>query len=173
MTRVGTAPRDDRRRKKVSRGLDHIGIFLYTAGLTFCLLGLAWGGVGCLWRCAPVSFNPFIPSCLVVHFRLRRRRRRSCETGVNRSAFLEQVLEEYAALLLLIFVTGFVYFLLDRFHPRADRLPVLRAKVRSLALFYKVRLSHAGERAAGFAILHKACFDHAGGKAAGLADSGR
>jgi MFS family permease len=47
-------------------GLDFLGIFLYTCGLTLFLVGISWGGISYPWNSAPVIAPIFIGGVLFI-----------------------------------------------------------------------------------------------------------
>lgn len=120
---VGTAvfynppakPLADRTRMEVLRELDYIGIFLYTAGLTLFLLGLGWGGVSYPWRSAAVLVPLLLGALLFISVFVY-----DFSGHAKRPLFPKRLLgnvREYTILLVLIFVTGFVYFSLTDLIP--------------------------------------------------------
>ncbi|KAK4493633.1 hypothetical protein PRZ48_004244 [Zasmidium cellare] len=95
--------------------LDWLGIFLYTAGLTLFLLGLGWGGTTYPWVSAEVLTLLCIGGCLFVALIV-------WDLGgwVQRPLFprrLMRMFRKYTSLLLVIFVTGVVYFTLTALMP--------------------------------------------------------
>lgn len=120
---VGTAifyippakPLADRSRSQLLKELDYIGIFLYTAGLTLFLLGLGWGGVSYPWRSAAVLVPLIIGALLFIGAFVY-----DFSGHAKRPLFPKRLLgkvREYTILLVLIFVTGFVYFSLTDLIP--------------------------------------------------------
>lgn len=100
---------------EVLKELDYIGIFFYTAGLTLFLLGLGWGGVSYPWRSAavlvPLILGALLFICAFVY---------DFSGHAKRPLFPKRLLgnvREYTILLVLIFVTGFVYFSLTDLIP--------------------------------------------------------
>ena len=101
-------PLRDRSRLDLMKELDYLGIFLYTAGLTLFLLGLGWGGTNYPWKSATV-ITPLIIGAVLF-----------CLTFVwdfsgvpKRPLFplrLFNRFRDYTSLLVIIFVTGLVYF---------------------------------------------------------------
>ena len=113
---VGTAvfyippskPLADRTRRQVLQELDYIGIFLYTSGLTLFLLGLGWGGVSYPWKSAAVLVPLVLGALLFIGAFVY-----DFSGHAKRPLFPKRLLSnvrEYTILLVLIFVTGFVYF---------------------------------------------------------------
>ena len=101
-------PLADRSYSQLFRELDYIGIFLYTSGLTLFLLGLGWGGVSYPWKSAQV-LTPLILGALLFIATFFY----DFSGHAKRPLFPKRLLgrvREYSILLVLIFVTGFVYF---------------------------------------------------------------
>ena len=97
------------------RELDYIGIFLYTAGLTLFLLGLGWGGVSYPWKSAAVLVPLILGALLFIATFFY-----DFSGHAIRPLFPKRLLgnvREYTILLILIFVTGFVYFSLTDLIP--------------------------------------------------------
>lgn len=110
-----TKPLADRTRMEVLKELDYIGIFLYTSGLTLFLLGLGWGGVSYSWRSAAVLVPLVIGALLFISAFFY-----DFSGHAKRPLFPKRLLSkvrEYTILLVLIFVTGFVYFSLTDLIP--------------------------------------------------------
>lgn len=108
-------PLADRTRTQVLRELDYIGIFLYTAGLTLFLLGLGWGGVSYPWKSAAVLVPLVLGALLFIATFFY-----DFSGHAKRPLFPKRLLgnvREYSILLILIFVTGFVYFSLTDLIP--------------------------------------------------------
>ena len=101
-------PIRDRTRLELLRELDYLGIFLYTAGLTLFLLGLGWGGINYSWRSAAV-ITPLILGAVMFGLTFVWD-----FSGIpKRPLFplrLLKMFRDYTSLLVIIFVTGLVYF---------------------------------------------------------------
>jgi MFS family permease len=120
---VGTAifynppskPLREKTRLQIMSELDYLGIFLYTAGLTLFLLGLGWGGVSHPWKSAAV-IAPLILGAVIFaltfvwDFSGRPKR-----PLFPKRLFIQ--FREYTFLLVIIFVTGTVYFTLTDLLP--------------------------------------------------------
>ena len=95
--------------------IDYIGIILYSSGLTLFLLGLGWGGVSYPWKSAAVLVPLLLgilvfASTFVYDFSGRAKR----PLFPHR---LFKKIREYTSLLVIIFVTGMVYFTLTDLIP--------------------------------------------------------
>ena len=105
----------DRTRMQVLRELDYIGMLLYTGGLTLFLLGLGWGGVSYAWKSAAVLVPLILGALLFISAFFY-----DFSGHAKRPLFPKRLLgqvREYTILLVLIFVTGFVYFSLTDLIP--------------------------------------------------------
>lgn len=103
-----TKPLRDITRKQLLMELDYIGISLYTLGLTLFLVGLNFGGVSHPWKSAavlvPLILGAFL-FCLTFVY--------DFFGGPKRPLFplrLFKKFRDYTSLLVIIFVTGLVYF---------------------------------------------------------------
>ena len=113
---VGTAifyvppskPIRDRTRVQLLKELDYLGIFLYTAGLTLFLLGLGWGGINYPWASAAV-ITPLVLGAIIFGLTFAWD-----FSGIPKRPLFPLRLfakfRDYTSLLVIIFVTGFVYF---------------------------------------------------------------
>lgn len=121
---VGTAifysppsqPLLDRTRRQLLAELDYVGIVLYSAGLTLFLLGLGWGGVSHPWKSAavlvPLLLGILIFAGTFVYDFSGRAKRPLFPFRLFRK------MREYTFLLIIIFVTGIVYFTLTDLIPQ-------------------------------------------------------
>lgn len=120
---VGTAtfyfppprPIPDLTRWQILGQLDYLGIFLYTAGLTLFLLGLGWGGTAYRWDSATVLALLCTGGCSFLAMIVW-----DLFGWAQRPLFplrLMRRFRSYTSLLLIIFVTGVVYFTLTALMP--------------------------------------------------------
>ncbi|KAL2847856.1 fungal trichothecene efflux pump [Aspergillus pseudoustus] len=103
-------------RRQILLQLDYIGIFLYIAGLTLFLLGLGWGGTGYPWRnvkvLAPMCIGATLFVCAFAWDFSGRAKRPLFPLA------LFTMFRRYTLLLVIIFVTGVVYFTLTALMPQ-------------------------------------------------------
>ncbi|EXJ83059.1 hypothetical protein A1O1_06677 [Capronia coronata CBS 617.96] len=103
-----TKPLRDITRRQLMAELDYVGIVLYTAGLTLLLFGLGRGGVSAPWKSAQVLV-PLILGAVVFSLTFFW----DFYGPVKRPLFplrLFRKMRDYTSLLVIIFVTGLVYF---------------------------------------------------------------
>ncbi|KAL2833829.1 fungal trichothecene efflux pump [Aspergillus cavernicola] len=103
-------------RRRILLQLDYPGIFLYISGLTLFLLGLGWGGTGYQWT----SVKVLAPMCVgaglfmgAFFWDFSGRAKRPLFPHWLFSRF-----RDYTLLLLIIFITGVVYFTLTALMPQ-------------------------------------------------------
>lgn len=103
-------------RRQIVGQLDYPGIFLYVSGLTLFLLGLGWGGTSYPWASvnvlAPLLLGMALLICTIVW---------DFSGKAQRPLFprwMFAMFKEYTTLLVIIFVTGVVYFTLTALMPQ-------------------------------------------------------
>jgi MFS family permease len=108
-------PLRDRTRLEILAQLDYLGIFLYGSGLTLFLLGLGWGGISFSWASAgvlaPLLLGAVLFGCAFLWDFSGRPKR-----PIFPYRLLSNI-REYTLVLVVIFVTGFVYFTLTDLIP--------------------------------------------------------
>ncbi|KIX09124.1 uncharacterized protein Z518_00202 [Rhinocladiella mackenziei CBS 650.93] len=100
-------PIRDRSRRQIFRELDHLGLFLYTAGVALFLLGLGWGGIQYQWNSAAVLVPlclGFLLFCAMLFWDFSGRPQRP--TFPLR---LFRMFREFVTVIAVMFVTGLVY----------------------------------------------------------------
>lgn len=109
-------PIRDLTRWQIMAQLDFVGIFFYVSGLTLFLLGLGWAGVTYPWKSvhvlAPLVLGVALFICTFVW---------DFSGHAQRPLFplrLLRMFREYTTLLVIIFVTGVVYFSLTDLMPQ-------------------------------------------------------
>jgi MFS family permease len=109
-------PIRNRTRMQLLKELDYIGIFFYSCGLTVFLLGIGWAGITHPWNSAAVIAPMVIGTLLFAcTFIWDFSGKTKCPLFPYR---LFSNLREYTSLLVIIFVTGFVYFSLTDLIPQ-------------------------------------------------------
>jgi MFS family permease len=103
-------------RRQIMAQLDYPGIFFYVSGLTLFLLGLGWGGTQYPWASANVLAPMIIGACLFICTFLWDFSGRAQRPLFPRWLF--SMFREYTILLIVIFVTGVVYFTLTDLMPQ-------------------------------------------------------
>lgn len=100
-------PIRDRTRWQIFRELDHLGLALYTAGITLFLLGLSWGGIQHPWKSAAV-IAPLILGVVLLGLCIAW----DFSGYPKRPIFPKRIFvmfREFVAVLAVMFVTGLVY----------------------------------------------------------------
>ncbi|KAF2110188.1 fungal trichothecene efflux pump-domain-containing protein [Lophiotrema nucula] len=103
-------------RRQLLGEIDYLGIFLYSSGLTLFLLGLGWGGISYPWKSAAVLAPIVIGALLFTSTFVW-----DFSGKPKRPLFpyrLFSNFHEYTSLLVIIFVTGAVYFSLTSLIPQ-------------------------------------------------------
>ncbi|KAL2846491.1 fungal trichothecene efflux pump [Aspergillus pseudodeflectus] len=103
-------------RREILFQLDYVGIFLYITGLTLFLLGLGWGGTGYPWRNAKVLAPMCTGAALFVGAFAWDFGGRAARPLFPLALFT--MFRRYTLLLVIIFVTGVVYFTLTALMPQ-------------------------------------------------------
>lgn len=101
-------PLRDRTRWELMKEIDYVGISLYTVGLTLFLLGLGWGGSNYPWKSAAV-ITPLVLGAVIFGLTFVW----DFSGRPKRPLFPLRLLKkfrDYTSLLVVIFVTGLVYF---------------------------------------------------------------
>ncbi|OQV00026.1 hypothetical protein CLAIMM_05581 [Cladophialophora immunda] len=103
-------------RRQILAQLDYVGLFFYVSGLTLFLLGLGWAGTSYAWNSAHVLAPLLVGAVLFVctfvwDFSGKARRPLF-------PRWLFSMVREYTFLLVIIFVTGVVYFTLTTLMPQ-------------------------------------------------------
>ena len=114
-------PRHDEEKTRLNqvKGLDYIGLLLYSSGLATTLLGLAWAGTtGHPWRSssviAPIVIGPAVLACCFIYDWFF--------VDQTRALFpfhLFKRFREYTVLLIVIFVAGLIYLSMTALLPQA------------------------------------------------------
>lgn len=103
-------------RRQILAQIDYLGIFFYVSGLTLFLLGLGWAGTSYPWASAnvlaPLLIGAILFICTFVWDFSGKPRRPLFPR------WLFSMTREFTALLVIIFVTGVVYFTLTALMPQ-------------------------------------------------------